>query len=60
MEKEENQSNTNLDPNQESEKENSIPEENLETIKEQATDQDAKKEKKNLHQKKKLLNLKTN
>ena len=40
MEKEENQNNTNLDPNQEPEKENSIPEENLQTIKEQATEQD--------------------
>ena len=57
MEKEENQSNTNLDPNQEPEKENSIPEENLETIKEQATDQDSKKEKNELTPEEKITEL---
>mgnify|MGYP001175721327 CR=1 FL=1 len=57
MEKEENQNNTNLDPNQEPEKENSIPEENLQTIKEHATDQDSKKENNELTPEEKITEL---
>ena len=57
MEKEENQNNTNLDPNQEPEKENSIPEENLQTIKEQAIEQDSKKENNELTPEEKITEL---
>ena len=57
MEKEENQNNTNLDPNQEPEKENSIPEENLQTINEHATDQDSKKENNELTPEEKITEL---
>tara|TARA_Y100000022_G_scaffold3430_1_gene2754 strand:- start:16 stop:669 length:654 start_codon:yes stop_codon:yes gene_type:complete len=57
MEKEENQNNTNLDPNQEPEKENSMPEENLQTINEHATDQDSKKENNELTPEEKITEL---
>ena len=57
MAKEENQNNTNLDPNQEPEKENAIPEENLQTINEHTTDQDSKKEKNELTPEEKITEL---